>query len=212
MQLSDRRQRLWQIYCLVWWLHIPKLQCYIEQGTHIHCTAKRKSDWAKDFNQRPHSYESWQCTQSYTAIAQRPIYWPADYVRIMEEARKNPKLYEVKYLDHTSLKDFSITSTLKSIWPGSKTDDPVVIDIKAMRYELKGEIWYKLNFSDYWKYIPMKRGESTEIKKTPSQLHSISLPIPASKYRHLQELKPYVRADLHAFYNSLHRDWRNHNL
>ena len=137
------------------------------------------------------------------AIGQRPIYCPADYVRIMEEARKNPKPYDVKYLDHTFFEDFSITSTFKSIRPGSKAGDPVVVDIKAMRCEPRGEISYKLNFLDEWKYIPMKRGEFTEIKKTASQLHSVRLPITASKYRHLQELKPYVRADFHAFYDSL---------
>lgn len=140
------------------------------------------------------------------AIGHKPVYCPADYVRIMEEARKTPKPYDVQYLDYAFFKDFSKTCTLKSIRPGIKAGDPTVVHIRALRYEPKGEISYKLSFSDDWKSIPMKRGESTKVMDAPTPLHTARLPIAASKYRHLQELKPYVRADFHAFYDALPHD------
>ncbi|GFR99668.1 ribosome-recycling factor [Elysia marginata] len=124
----------------------------------------------------------------------------------MEEARKKPKPYEVQYLDHAFFKDFSTTCTLKSIRPGVKPGDPVVVDIKALRYEPEGGLLYNLCFSSKWKAIPMKQGKSTHTKNAPSPLHSARLPIAASKYRHLQELKPYIRADFHAFYDALPHD------
>lgn len=138
-----------------------------------------------------------------TAIGNKPIMCPADYIRIMEDARRTPKPYEVHYLDHTFFKNFSSTCTFKSIRPGSRAGDPVVVDIKALHYDPTGEILYKLKFSDEWKPLPIKRGESTKIEKDPVSLHANQIPIAASKFQHLQELKRYIRADYHAFYDAL---------
>ena len=58
-----------------------------------------------------------------TAIGQKPVYRPADYVRMMEEARKSSKPYDVQCLDYAFFKDYCTTCTLKSIRPGVKAGD-----------------------------------------------------------------------------------------
>ncbi|GFR68273.1 hypothetical protein ElyMa_003728100 [Elysia marginata] len=74
-----------------------------------------------------------------TAIGQNSVYNPADYVCMMEEARNQPKPYEVQYLNHTFFKHFISSWTLKSIRPGIKADDPVVVDTEALIYKPKGK-------------------------------------------------------------------------
>ena len=95
-----------------------------------------------------------------TAIGQISVYVQADYVRMMEEARKTPKSYHDQYLDYAFFKDYSTTCTLKSITPGIKAGDPMVVHIKALRFESKEKISYKLRFLDDWKSNPMKCEES----------------------------------------------------
>ncbi|KAK3756831.1 hypothetical protein RRG08_048877 [Elysia crispata] len=110
-----------------------------------------------------------------TAIGQISVYFQADYVRMMEEARKTPKSYHDQYLDYAFFKDYSKTCTLKSIRPGIKAGDPMVVHIKALRFESKEKISYKLSFLDDWKSIPMKCEESAQVKVASSPLHTAHL-------------------------------------
>lgn len=59
---------------------------------------------------------------------------PAEYDKICTNARKTPKPYVVKYLNHTFLENYSKVLTINSIRPGKKMGDPVVTDIRALKY------------------------------------------------------------------------------
>lgn len=82
----------------------------------------------------------------------REINVPADYVEVCKNARKKP--YIVKYLDHTFFRDFTKPIIYKSITPGSKKGDPIVTDIRYLKYTADGNIYYKLNYSDEYEELP----------------------------------------------------------
>ena len=139
------------------------------------------------------------------------IYCPADYVAIMESARKaspgrNVNPYRVKYLSHEFFKDYTQVKTYSSIRPGKRVGDPTVTDVHALKYE-GDKIQYKVMFRDDWTDLPQPRRVSrqgvSDEDVTPPQLYGSSLKITDSKYRHLQELKTVIPADYHAFYDRL---------
>lgn len=43
----------------------------------------------------------------------KTIYCPSAYATLIREARPNPFPYEVKYVDHTFFRDFSLVNTLQ---------------------------------------------------------------------------------------------------
>ena len=59
-------------------------------------------------------------------VRNRPIYVPADYAHICKIARRKPRPYNIKYLDHTFFKSFQTVELLKSIRPGYKKGDAKV--------------------------------------------------------------------------------------
>ncbi|KAJ4447418.1 hypothetical protein ANN_09425 [Periplaneta americana] len=63
-------------------------------------------------------------------------------------ARVNPKPYHVESLEHSFFKKYSSLSYITSILPDTKLGDPVVVDIRCLKYEPDGSIQYKLKFSD----------------------------------------------------------------
>ena len=71
--------------------------------------------------------------------------------RVIEEARKNPRPYIVKYLSHVFFLNFDGINTLKSIRPGDKAGDPVVTDIRVLRYEPDDDEWAPIPMSP-WLY------------------------------------------------------------
>jgi hypothetical protein len=135
------------------------------------------------------------------------IYCPADYVNIIENARSLPEPYKVKYVNHEFFKDYSKTTIMKSIRPGKKVGDPTVNNLRAMRYTPDNLMHYKLKLSDNWRELNMtrrpERAQVPVVPVAPTVLHRQSLPIAASKYKHLQELKSVLPADYHLFYDNL---------
>jgi hypothetical protein len=136
-------------------------------------------------------------------INRRPIYSPSNYVELFRFARaKQP--YDVMYLDHTFFGDFSSLKYYDNIRPGNKVGDPVVTDIRCLRYLPEGLIQYKLSFDDEFNDLPKRRNA-----KVPSgdedvaPLYRQPLQIKNTKYEHLQQLKSVIPKDYHAFYDSL---------
>lgn len=89
----------------------------------------------------------------------KELYVPADFVRIIKEARMNPEPFKVIYVDHTFLKDFSKINFYKSIRPGSKTGDPQVTDLTCLKYDPTG-VYYKLEYQNNWSLLPQKKSKS----------------------------------------------------
>jgi len=101
-------------------------------------------------------------------------------------------------------KNFSALKYYTSIRPGSKLGDPVVTDIRVLKYTQDGVIQYKLNFADDYQYLPRrsKDGHPNEEDKV-DDLYTNPVPIKPSKYKHLQDLKIVIPKDFHPFYDNL---------
>lgn len=131
--------------------------------------------------------------------AHREIYIPADYIRVIKSARKVPEPYKVEFLNY---KDFTKHSggRYSSIRPGNKKGDPCVTDICAIQYLPEGKIKYKVDFDQEYEFLPRRPKESPV---TTESLYKGPLPIDATKYQHLQEMKHLMPHDYHPFYDYL---------
>ncbi|KAJ8884549.1 hypothetical protein PR048_016406 [Dryococelus australis] len=69
------------------------------------------------------------------------LYSDADYVHACRSAKKNPRPYVVKYVNHEYFKQFD-----QHHLPGRKAGEPAVTDLRALRYCPNGNIFYKLRF------------------------------------------------------------------
>ncbi|GFO42950.1 hypothetical protein PoB_006945500, partial [Plakobranchus ocellatus] len=97
-------------------------------------------------------------------LKNRPIHCPADYKRIIEESRRFPRPYVVKYLEYSFFKDFSKVNTLKTIRPGRGKGERVVTDLRAIQYSSDGQIRYKLEYNDDWSILPLGRKSQLLLK------------------------------------------------
>lgn len=130
-----------------------------------------------------------------------PIFSPADYLARMRLARsKNP--FEIKHLDYTFFKKYELPSNFDSIRPGKRVRDPVVVDIRQLKYLPNGEVYFTLDYSEEWTVMPRRR-ENKNMEVYKEQLYTGQLPISDDKFKHLQELKSVMEIDHHAFYDAL---------
>ncbi|CAH0727304.1 unnamed protein product, partial [Brenthis ino] len=80
-------------------------------------------------------------------------------------------------------------SNLKSIRPGKKKGDPVVVDIKGLKYLSDGSIFYRLRHVDEWSVLPQRKNNQRNDFISPRGLYKSPIKITESEYKHLQELK-----------------------
>lgn len=138
-------------------------------------------------------------------LKNKEISVPAQYVDVCKAARKNPRPYVVKYLDHTFFKRFDQHHFYGSIRPGRNTGDPCVNNIKAIRYSPEGNIQYNLCFLDEWSQLPHRKNKhmsAVSLDQFPP-LHTNRLPVKKTKFEHLQSLKSTMKADYHTFYDNI---------
>nr|CAI5847837.1 unnamed protein product [Callosobruchus analis] len=120
----------------------------------------------------------------------------------LQAARKNPMPYNEIYLDHTFFKAYSNLKYYSSIRPGKKAGDPVVTDLRALKYNGSDlTIEYKFKMTDAWQSIPQRPGKFSAEK--PVGLYKSALGIQKDKYDHLQELTKVLKSDYHLFYKNL---------
>ncbi|XP_050060947.1 uncharacterized protein LOC126551490 [Aphis gossypii] len=140
-------------------------------------------------------------------VRNRKINVPADYISICKSACiKSP--YTVEYLTHDFFKSFSSITFCKSIRPGNKKGDPIVTNLKAIKYEPDRQIKYKLRFTEEdWSTLKLKNSKQIAVKfdELP-QLHNDRLKIKKEKYEHLQQLKLTMEKDYHAFFDNLPKE------
>nr|CAI5831718.1 unnamed protein product [Callosobruchus analis]CAI5841246.1 unnamed protein product [Callosobruchus analis] len=131
---------------------------------------------------------------------------PADYVEICKRARQIPFPYKVKYLTHEFFKNFGTIQYYSSIRPGRTVGDPVVMDIKALKYE-DGSIKYKLRHTDdQWTDLPRRITKPIAYDiaiTTLPRLHEGRLKIKKDKYQHLMILTQGLEKEYHDFYVNL---------
>lgn len=148
-----------------------------------------------------------ECDSVHSSIERKKrnkeLYVPADFVRIIKEARTNPEPYKVIYVDHAFFKDFSKINFYKSIRPGLKTGDPQVTDLKCLKYDSTG-VYYKLDYQNDWILLPQKKGK-VNINRTNiiTPLYKRPISIPSRKFKDLQSLKRLLPQDYHNFYDQL---------
>lgn len=93
-------------------------------------------------------------------LKEKTINVPAEYYEICRGARKNPKNYDVTYLNHTFFKKFDKIKFLQSIRPGKKKGDAKVscnLHLMYLSIIFKGRLRYLLIFFSYirfWTYVP----------------------------------------------------------
>lgn len=134
-------------------------------------------------------------------LKKREIYVPADYLQLFRNARKKPEPYQVVYLDHTFFKDYTKLGGYNSIRPGTRVGDPVVTDIRALRYLPNATISFKTDFSSPWVLLP-NRPKALTTLEAPS-LYNSSIAIKVQKFSHCQELKAVIPTDHQSFYDNL---------
>lgn len=87
---------------------------------------------------------------------------PDDHVSLCKTTRTT-KPYILEYLTYYFFKLYSKILFCKSIRPGNKKRYQVVTDMKALRYEPKKTISYKLRFTKQnWSDIPLLRNFKQE--------------------------------------------------
>ena len=138
-------------------------------------------------------------------LKRRPIYVPQNYVDVIASCRPSRPV-NVKYVLHPFFKDMKSLKSYSSIRPGNRAGDPTVTNLRVLRYSPDGTIQYKLGFNDQYHDFPRKAKINITENNTISDLHMNRIPIKASKFKHLQELKSVVPSDYHAFYDSLPHD------
>ena len=126
---------------------------------------------------------------------------PTDYQQLIRSARKRPSGYGVKYLDYTFFKDYKSICDVKSIKPTKEAGVPYVVDIRQIKYTSDGIIYTNLTYDDdSWKILPIKVNLRS---LTAKQTRDSPIPIPYSKWQHLQEIKETIPRDCHSFYDNL---------
>ena len=135
-------------------------------------------------------------------IKGKEIYTPAGYISAIKEARPS-KPFEVQELQHTFFIDFDLKDAgYRSIRPGHKSGDPLLIDVVALQYRPEGNIYYKIDFDNDWEILPARRGTGRRgVNLKP--LYQSCPKIKATKYHHLQQLKKVLPSDCHDFYDNL---------
>ena len=131
----------------------------------------------------------------------REVFFPGDYVQAMKEARPT-KPYIVKELSYDFAKDFSQLKFLDSIRPGRKAGEPLVHQLRALRYLPTGKVDFKIDFSDEYTELPQRVrpfNDTWEIR----QLHMQRLKIKQTKFQHLQQLKQAMNTVYHSYYDNL---------
>lgn len=136
-------------------------------------------------------------------IRDKDIYVPFEFVKYTQEARKEPFPYEVRYLSHNFFLNYDSIQFYDSIRPGRIAGDPVVTDIHCLRYNVNGHITFKFSFDDpNYSELP-RRPQALKKGLVLKQLYSNRLPIPETKWKHLQELKSVIPPDYHGFYDNI---------
>jgi hypothetical protein len=157
--------------------------------------------------EKGHTYM--ECDSVHAAVGRKiknkDIYIPQRYVELIQDSREsqdNP--YQVKYVDYDFFRDFSKLKYFTSIRPGNTVGEPVVTDIRILKYTVNGDILYKLHYSDKdFKEIRKPRNSNPTFNESLPMSYTKALPLRKSKYNHLQQIKSVIPKDYHSFYDQL---------
>lgn len=148
-----------------------------------------------------------ECDSMHSVIERKcrntEIYTPAGYVSVCKSARLKPRPYNVTYLTFDFFKTFSNLSYYNSIRPGFKKGDPVVTDIRSLKYNPTGSIEYKINYDEDWQLLPRRKSNNVNLSHNLPCLYKEALKIDKKKFENLQSLKAVLEKEFHSFYDNL---------
>ena len=138
-----------------------------------------------------------------TRLKNRSIYYPTQYVELFKECRPSQP-YEVFELTYQFFLDFTGVKYVDSIRPGRSAGDPVVHDLRALRYTHNPPcISFKTNFTEEaYKDLPQRLKIPRE-RWEMNGMFQARLAIKKSKYDHLQQLKQVMPEIYHEYYDNL---------
>ena len=101
-----------------------------------------------------------ECDSMHSVIQRKMVselYHPREYLLLMQSARSHPFPYKVKEMKFNGVMKMS-KHHVNSIRPGKKSGDPVVHDLRALKYTPSGSIPYKLslNSASSWENLPQR--------------------------------------------------------
>ncbi|KAK9745449.1 hypothetical protein QE152_g6956 [Popillia japonica] len=141
-------------------------------------------------------------------LKRRVTQLPSEYISVIREARSNPTPLDVCYLTYKDFLNYDDKTSFiyNSIRPGRVPYDPVVTNLRALKYTPEGRIFYKIDFDDDYKELP-HRPKAINIKAISfRRVFQQRLKIKYCKWIHLQHLKQHLTPDTHAFYDLLPHD------
>lgn len=129
------------------------------------------------------------------------LFIPLDVIRCIGAAR--PKLpFTIKWVDHTFFKDFS--GIVDKNYPDIKPANSKVVDIRGLKYEPRGKIFFKTDLADDWANLRPRTRANPRADGTLTTLYQRKLPITASKFKNLQEIKEVmIPNEFWSFYDNL---------
>ena len=129
---------------------------------------------------------------------------PADYCRLIRQARRKPFPFKFRYLQYNFFKNFESCQIYDSVRPGLRKGDPCLTDVKQFRCDAQGTVYFKLSHDPHAAYelLPQRR-RSERQTDPPPPLYNGRIPISRKKYSDLQDLKLVLHPNNHSFYDSL---------
>ncbi|ESO99651.1 hypothetical protein LOTGIDRAFT_173659 [Lottia gigantea] len=110
-------------------------------------------------------------------VGKKPIYVPQNYVDKICEARVKPFAYRVEVVNYAFFKDYSSLGYYSSIRPGIKVGDPVVTNLRVLKYS-GALIRYKNGYSDDLHDLPRRsKQKDPDPSDEPLILHNSAIPI-----------------------------------
>ncbi|KAF4520955.1 hypothetical protein B566_EDAN008766 [Ephemera danica] len=141
------------------------------------------------------------------AMRGKCVYSLENFAEIIKAARltgtkEANEAYMVERVTQNDFKDYSSIQFYSSIRPGTRPGDLKVNDLRALQYTPEGIIKFKTSFDEEWKNLPEKhklKDPMVEIKLKYTE----RIPIPKSKFDHLQKMKNFIPEQYHSYYDGL---------
>ncbi|XP_050322620.1 uncharacterized protein LOC126754569 [Bactrocera neohumeralis] len=148
-----------------------------------------------------------ECDASHSLIERKinkkQINLPSQFVQLIKESRKVPAPLQAHHLRYDYFLNFeNISKIYTSIRPGRGIGDHTVSMLRALAYDSSGSIYFKTNVTDEYQLLPQRSRFPIE-NVSPDCLYKEKIAISKKKWDHLQDLKKFLQADCHSFYDNL---------
>ena len=112
----------------------------------------------------------------------RDLQVPADYCKLVEEARKNPHPYRVRYLHYTFFKNYEDRKMYSSIRPGIGSGSSTVFDVRQYRCQTNGTVQFKLRHDDKQYTDLPQRHNGKAFDNDAGPLYDAPIPLTSRKF------------------------------